>query len=120
MADLSMFANSADATKYRAGHVFFSMGEPGDVMYIVLAGEVDVTIKGKTVQTVGPGSIFGEMALIDRRPRSASATAKTDCEIATIDQGQFLYLLRTHPSFSIEVMDVMAERLRILNDTLHS
>lgn len=115
-----MFANSADATKHPAGHVFFSAGDPGDVMYIVLSGEVEVIIKGKTVQTVGPGGIFGEMALIDRRPRSASAKAKTNVETATIDQGQFLYLLRTHPSFSIEVMDVMAERLRVLNDALHS
>lgn len=120
MADLSMFANPDDTRDYPAEHVFFSLGDPGDVMYVVLSGEVEIAIKEKVLETVGPGGIFGEMALIDRRPRSASARARSSARVATIDQGQFLYLLRSHPTFSIEVMDVMAERLRILNDALHA
>lgn len=114
-----MFANPDDTRQYERGHVFFSLGEPGDVMYVVVSGEVEIAIKDKVVEVVGPGGVFGEMALIDRRPRSASAVAKNDVEAATIDQGQFLYLLRSHPTFSIEIMDVMAERLRALNEALH-
>ena len=118
MADLSMFANSADTRTYPPGHVFFSAGDPGDVMYVLLSGEVDIVIREKIVETVRPGGIFGEMALIDNRERSASACARTPVESATIDQDQFLYLVRTHPSFSIEVMNVMADRLRLLNEAL--
>lgn len=118
MADLSMFANPEDARDYPAGHTFFGMGDRGDVMCVVLTGEVDILARDKVVESVGPGGIFGEMALIDNRERSAAARAKTAAKVATIDQGQFLYLLRTHPSFSIEVMNVMADRLRLLNAAL--
>jgi len=59
------------------------------------------------------------MALIDNRVRSAGARAKTRVKAAVIDQKQFLYLLGTHPSFSIEVMNVMTDRLRLLDDILY-
>ncbi|HUA08143.1 MAG TPA: cyclic nucleotide-binding domain-containing protein [Candidatus Acidoferrales bacterium] len=113
-----MFANSADTRRYPAGHVFFGLGDAGDLMYVLLSGEVEILIRDKIIETVRTGGIFGEMALIDNRERSASARARTDVVAATIDQDQFLYLLRTHPSFSIEVMNVMCERLRLLNEAL--
>lgn len=119
MPDLSMFANSADTQEYPAGHEFFAIGDIGDVMYLVVSGEVEILIRDKIVETVRPGGIFGEMALIDNRKRSAAARAKTAVKAAPVDQGQFLYLLRTHPSFSIEVMNVMTDRLRLLNEMLH-
>jgi len=119
MPDLSMFANSADTRDYPAGHRFFAVGEAGDVMYVVLSGEVEILIRGKIVETVRAGGIFGEMALIDNRERSAEARAKTRVKAALIDQPQFFYLLQTHPSFSIEVMNVMADRLRLLNELLY-
>ena len=118
MADLSMFANSANIMKYPAGHTFFSAGDEGDAMYVVLNGEVEIVINDKIVETVRSGGIFGEMALIDNSPRSASARAKTPVEVATIDQTHFIALLATHPFFSIEVMNVMADRLRLLNQAL--
>jgi CRP-like cAMP-binding protein len=117
-ADLSMFANTADTHVYPPGHVFFELGDPGDFMYAVLSGEVEIIIHDKVIETVESGSIFGEMALIDNRERSATAKAATQVTAATIDQQQFLYLVSTHPSFSIEVMSVMAERLRLLNEAL--
>lgn len=113
-----MFANTEDTRDYPAGHVFFSAGDRGDAMYVVLIGEVEILVHDRAVETVKAGSIFGEMALIDNRERSATARAKTAVKAATIDQGQFLYLLRTHPSFSIEVMNVMADRVRLLNQAL--
>lgn len=119
MADLSMFANSADTNEYPAGHVFFSAGDVGDLMYVVVSGEVEILIREKIVETVRAGGVFGEMALIDNRERSAQARAKTSVKAAAIDQKHFLYLLRTHPSFSIEVMNVMTDRLRLLNEMLY-
>lgn len=111
-----MFANAEDTRDYPAGHVFFSLGDRGDVMYVLLKGDVEISVRDRVIETVGPGGVFGEMALIDNRERSASAKALTPVKAGTIDQGQFLYFLRTHPSFSIEVMSVMAERLRLLNE----
>lgn len=119
MTDLSMFANSEDAATYPAGHIFFSVGDKRDVMYVVLSGKVEIVVgDDKVVASVGPGEVFGEMAMIDNLARSATARAATTVEAASIDQEQFLYLVRTHPSFSIEVMSLLAERVRILNKAL--
>jgi CRP/FNR family transcriptional regulator, cyclic AMP receptor protein len=118
MPDLSMFGNGAHAQKLPAGHQFFTAGDPGDVMYVVLGGEVEILINDKIVETVRAGGIFGEMALIDHRERSATARAKTPVEVATIDQKRFMSLIGIHPFFSIEVMSVMADRLRLLNQAL--
>lgn len=110
-----MFSGNAEIRDVPAGHRFFSAGDPGDTMYVVLKGEVEIVINDKIVETVHSGGMFGEMALIDRRERSATARAKTAAEVAAIDQEQFISLLATHPFFSIEVMHVMTERLRLLN-----
>jgi CRP/FNR family transcriptional regulator, cyclic AMP receptor protein len=119
-ADLSMFANSADIRRYPDGHVFFRQGEIRDVAYVVLSGEVEIDLQEKPIARIGPGGIFGEMALIDHRERSAGARAIGEVEAASIDQAQFLYLIRTHPTFSIEVMSVFAERLRAVNQSMYS
>ena len=81
-------------------------------MYIVKEGEVDILVHGKTVETVGPGEILGEMALIDQNPRSATAVARTDCQLVPIDEKRFTFLVQQTPYFSIEVMRIMARRLR--------
>lgn len=116
--DLSMFASTVETKKFGAGHWFFHAGDAGDVMYVVISGEVEVVINEKIVETVRSGGIFGEMAIIDNRERSAGARAITTVEVAAISQSQFLHLLRTHPTFSIEVMGVLTDRLRLLNQAL--
>jgi len=115
-----MFANSADTKKYPAGHVFFSQGDRRDVLYVILSGSVEIVLGGNVIATLSNGQIFGEMALIDHRERSAGARAATEVEAASIDQTQFLYLVRTHPTFSLEVMSVFAERLRAVNQSMYS
>ncbi len=107
---LTRFAS--DQRAFAAGQLIFSAGESGDVMYIGKEGEVDVLVHGRVVETIGPGSILGEMALIDRNPRSASAVAKTDCQLVPIDEARFKYLVQQTPYFALEVMRVMARRLR--------
>lgn len=118
MPDMSMFASSNGTQKHPAGHQFFSAGDSGDVMYVVLDGEVDIVIKDATVETVGPGGIFGEMALIDGHERSATARARTTAEVASIDAKRFVQLIRVHPYFAIEVMTVLADRIRQTNRAL--
>ena len=81
-------------------------------MYVVSSGSVTLSIGDRVVETVGPGGLFGEMALIDLEPRSASAVADTDCELVTIDKRRFWFLVQETPYFAEIVMRVMASRLR--------
>jgi CRP/FNR family cyclic AMP-dependent transcriptional regulator len=109
---VSVFRFADDFEAFSAGQHIFTAGQPGDVMYVVKEGEVDVVIKGKVVDTVGPGGLLGEMALIDKRPRSATAVAKTDCKLVSVDEQRFQRLVQQTPHFAIQVMKVMAQRLR--------
>src|SRR5207249_11350199 len=84
-----LFRNSEFYIPYKAGDVIFKEGESGDEMYVVLEGEVAVIVHDKIVETVGVDNFLGEMALIDSRPRSATAVAKTDCKLAPINQNRF-------------------------------
>jgi len=97
---------------YAAGDTIFEVGQPGDLMYLVRSGEVDILIDGKVVDTIGPDSIFGEMALIDSAPRSATAVAKTDCTLLPINEKRFLFMVDETPFFALQVMRIMSTRLR--------
>jgi CRP-like cAMP-binding protein len=112
MASIDMLRNDPAAKAVVAGDTIFSEGSPGDIAYVVTEGEIELSIHGSPIETVGTGGIFGEMALIDSQARSATATAKTDAKIVPIDQRRFLYLIQNTPFFAVEVMHVMAERLR--------
>jgi CRP-like cAMP-binding protein len=95
-----------------AGHAVFEAGQPGTEMYILTAGSIELRVKDRTLERVEPGGVFGEMALIDAEPRSASALAVTDCELVPIDTKRFEFMLGRMPFFATEVMRVMARRLR--------
>jgi CRP-like cAMP-binding protein len=110
------FRHEKDLLSFSAGQVIFSEGDPGDVMYGVAAGEVDILVQGNLVETASPGTIFGEMALVDDSPRSATAVAKSDCSLATIDERRFLYMVENTPFFALQVMRRMASRLRRLDE----
>ena len=109
---VSIFRFADDFEAFTAGQEIFTAGQPGDMMYVVKEGEVNVVINGKVIDTVGPGGILGEMALIDKRPRSATAVAKTDCKLVSVNQERFQRLVQQTPHFAIQVMRVMAQRLR--------
>ena len=81
-------------------------------MYIIADGQVDLSVDEQHLVTIGPGGIFGEMALIDNHPRSATAIARDDCILVIIDRAHFLTLIQKTPLFALQVMRVMAERLR--------
>ena len=97
---------------FRAGETIFAQGQLGEEMYVIGEGEVDIVFKEKVINTHGAGEIFGEMALIDNQSRSASAVAKSDCKIAPVSEKRFIFLVQEHPYFSLQVMRVLAERLR--------
>jgi len=97
------------------GKIIFARGEPGDVMYVIVEGEAQITIDGKLMETVYSGGILGEMALIDAGARSATAIAKTQCVLVPIDEKRFADLVARRPEFALHVMRVLARRLRLMN-----
>jgi CRP-like cAMP-binding protein len=114
MTTIDLFQHAQDSVIFVAGQVIFREGEPGDVMYAVLEGEVEIVVQGQVIDTTGPGGIVGEMALIDAGPRSATVRAKTVCKLVPVSQRRFTFLVQQTPFFALQVMQVMSERLRRL------
>jgi CRP-like cAMP-binding protein len=112
MVTLDMFRNAKDARAHRAGEAIFRAGDRGDNMYVVVEGEVRISANGRQLDLLGPGGVFGEIALIDNGPRSADAVAVTDCRVVPIDENWFKFLVQQTPFFSLQIMRVMADRLR--------
>ncbi len=111
--DLGLLANAGfPLATYGPGEVIFAEGDKGDHMYVVRSGNVEIERNGEVIETLSGGGIFGEMALIDGSPRSATARAKTACELAPINEKSFLFLVHETPFFAIAVMRTLAERLR--------
>lgn len=106
---------SEEYQPFAQGQVILREGEPGDRLYIVAEGQVDIMINGKILETVEPGGILGELALIDDQPRSAMVVARTDCVLTPVSRQHFLALIQRTPLFALQVMRVMAKRLRRAN-----
>src|SRR6184192_659520 len=98
--------------RYDQGKVIMVAGQAGALMYVVTEGRVAISIRGAVVERVGPGGIFGEMALVDQSPRAANAVAETDCALLAINRNVFLSLVKSEPAFGIALLSAMAERLR--------
>ena len=109
---LNLFRYAKNTQTFAAGETIFTEGTPGREMYVVLEGSVDIRVSDKTLDVARPGEIFGEMALIDSSARSATAIAKDDCTVAPVDEKQFLRMVDRNPLFSLNVMQVLADRLR--------
>jgi CRP/FNR family cyclic AMP-dependent transcriptional regulator len=112
MAKFQMFQLEADCDSFAANDVIFRKGEPRSVMYVVREGEVEIRLGDKVLETVGPDGLFGEMAMVDGGPRTASVVARTDCKLVSIDQKRFQFLVQQTPNFAIQVMRLLVERLR--------
>jgi CRP/FNR family transcriptional regulator, cyclic AMP receptor protein len=98
--------------RYDKDKVIMVAGQAGALMYVVSEGRVAISIRGAVVDRVGPGGIFGEMALIDQSPRAANAIAETDCALLAMNRNVFLSLVKSEPAFGIALLSAMAERLR--------
>jgi CRP-like cAMP-binding protein len=118
MVTIDLFRNEENTRPFAAGQKIFSEGEPGDAMYVVVEGEVDLLVKGKLVEELGPGGVLGEMALIDTGQRSATAVAKTACRLVAIDEKRFHFLVRQTPNFALQLMRIIADRLRRMDSRL--
>ena len=109
---LQLLMRSGDAEAFTAGTTIFEEGDEADRVYLVKTGAVELATNGHILEIVGPGGLFGEMAVIERDTRSATAVAQSDCELVTIDRRRFWFLVQETPYFAEIVMRVMADRLR--------
>lgn len=100
---------------FEAGEKVFLEEDPGDAMYMVRSGRIDVITYGTVLENVRVGGIFGELALIDNGPRSAAAMAAEPSEVIVIDRPTFLAVIRDDPGFALRVMSLLAMRLRRMN-----
>jgi CRP/FNR family transcriptional regulator, cyclic AMP receptor protein len=106
------------ARDFKAGDVIFREGDPAQELFIVQSGEVEIRLGNRLLETLPQYSIFGEMALIDSAPRSPTAIAATDVRLVTVSEKQFLFLISNTPYFALNVMRIMARRLRVANTAL--
>ena len=109
--------NGIEARSARAGEVIFKEGDEAHQLFVIKSGEVIIQSGNRKLAELSTNQIFGEMALIDDAPRSATAIAKTDVELVPISEKQFLFLVSQTPFFALKVMRVLARRLRATNKT---
>jgi CRP/FNR family cyclic AMP-dependent transcriptional regulator len=102
------------SVRYEHGKTVFNEGQTGVLMYVVTEGRVAVSIKGKVVERIGPGGVFGEMALVDRTTRLATVTCETNCGMLAIGRNTFLDLVKASPDFAMSLLNAVGERARFV------
>lgn len=112
MVFFELFSNNPVIIRVPAGDTLFVEGDEGHQMYVLAAGTADVHVGNRKVEILQHGNIVGETGLVCPGPRSATVTATTDCEFVAIDEKRFQFLVQNTPFFAMQVMRVMAERLR--------
>ena len=111
--DMRTFARGAGATiRVAAGGNVFVKGDPGDCMYILQSGTIDMVIGDTVIETIGPNEALGFMSMIDEMPRSSTARAREACELSLIDSRTFRFMVDEVPNFSTYIMRVLARRIR--------
>jgi CRP-like cAMP-binding protein len=101
--------------KVAAGETVIAEGGVAHEMFLLRKGRAEIRVKDHPVEEVGPGGIFGEMALIDQSTRSANVVAIEDSEIIPIDERLFVILVQDAPYFALDVMRTLVERIRAMN-----
>ncbi len=114
MKVLGVFKAAKETREVPAGTVIFEAGSVGDEMFGIVAGKVELKFPDGRDITIGEDDSFGEMAIINSSPRSATAVAVEDSTLAVIDKRRFLFLVGETPTFALQVMSNMAERLENL------
>ncbi len=100
--------------RYGRNKVIVKEGQAGVLMYVVLEGRLAVSIRDKVVEKIGPGGVFGEMALVDRTPRLATVISETDCGLLAIGRNTFLDLVKASPDFAVSLLGAVGDRARFI------
>ena len=123
--DRSRLAEVIDQRALAAGETLFTTGEPGESLYVVRSGEIELFIKDTAGQKIlltiaNPGEVFGELALLDRGPRTATALALTDCELLELDRDDLLLLFQKSPSAALRLLAAMSHMTRKADELLRT
>ena len=110
--ELQTIGKAVKPIEHPAGTVIAREGEPGIGLFVIQDGTAEVTIGGRTKATLGPSDFFGEIALLDGGPRTATVMAKTDVKLLGLTEWVFRGLMQEHPSIAIKTLEAMAGRLR--------
>jgi len=102
----------------KPGEMIFKEGETAKELYVIQSGQVEIQLGNRLLATLEANDIFGEMALLDSAPRSATAIAKTDVALVPISKKDFLTLVGRAPTFALDIMSMMARRLRAANKAI--
>ena len=102
--ELRSVAQSTRPRQFTKDHVIFEQGQPGTALYLVISGSVAIVRSGRTIVTLGPGSNFGEMAMLDEPSRSASAIATEQCELMVIPRDAFFAMLKGNPMLAVKIL----------------
>lgn len=116
-------AERMDTVTFAAGTALFHRGDPGDSLYVVKSGEVEIFFKNDTgerlvLEVAGPGDFFGEISLLDAGPRTASALVTKDLEAVEVDRDDLAELIRLRPGAAMELLAATGRRLRETNEKL--
>lgn len=115
MNPANLFKHETDTIQLAAGEVLFREGDPGDCMYVLLDGAMNVLVAGEVVETSAEGALLGEMALIDGSPRVATVIASEPSRLAKVDERRFHFIIQQNPFFAKHVMRELVDRLRRMN-----
>jgi CRP-like cAMP-binding protein len=111
--ELQTIARVVRDIPHAKGTVIAREGDPGVGLFVIVSGTAEVSIGGRRKATLGPGEFFGEIALLDGGPRTATVTATTDVQLLGLTEWVFRGLMAEHPSIALKTLQQMATRLRV-------
>jgi CRP-like cAMP-binding protein len=115
--DLQRIARASDEADLPAGRVLTRQGETGRECFVIVEGEVKVERNGRKIASLGPGSCIGELSLLDKGPRTATATAQGPIKVLVLGPREFAGVLEEVPGLSRKLLSVLASRVRELDKT---
>jgi CRP/FNR family cyclic AMP-dependent transcriptional regulator len=111
--NMQMFAKNAGTNmRYAAGSIIFKEGDPGDCMFVVQSGVIEMLINDRVVDVCGPNEAMGFLSAIDSAPRTATALVREAAEVSAIDQRKFRFMIDEVPNFALYIMEAMSHRIR--------
>ena len=117
--ELDVLANVARDYHFAPGEVVVAEGDQSGRFHLIVSGQASASVGGREVAQFGPGNYFGEMAMIDRQPRSATVTADEDLATLSLASISVRPLLREHPEIALKVLEKLCARLRATDAKLH-
>jgi CRP-like cAMP-binding protein len=116
--EIAAIAGVAQESFFQPAQIIVTQGTPGQAFYMILAGRVEILRDGVSLGAFGPGDFFGEMALLDSAPRSATIRALDHVSCLMLSSWDFKALLERHPSIAIKLLEVLSRRLRVADERI--